>query len=393
MEIGSRRYTYFLVYFVGFLDLLGVSMVIPLIEKYARDLGASPSLIGLLGSIYGGIQLFSSPIIGRWSDIYGRKNILSFCLLLTAVSYFGLSMANTVFALFLSRILTGTFKFSQDTAKTFLNDIVSKEDRNRLIGNFNAASSVGFAIGPSVGGYLKTVYGFEFAALTSAIAFFFNLALVFFFLPRDSKTNTEDTKSRQAVSTLEAIGRVDWRKMWDIFLVKFLMGLGVLVFRSNFALSLDDKFGATPQQVGYSMSYSGAVGTMAGLGVGFFTKIYKNDERLLLHIGFVQITNFILLTFAPNIYVFTLLLTPLGIVNQVARVCMTSITIERNNNQDVGILLGLSTSVMSFGRMCAPAINGFLLEINKDGPGIAAASSALIATLIMINKKTHRKKN
>lgn len=52
---------------------------------------------------------------------------------------------------------------------------MSKEDRNRVIGNFNAASSVGFAIGPSVGGYLATVYGFKLAAFTSAIAFVFNL--------------------------------------------------------------------------------------------------------------------------------------------------------------------------------------------------------------------------
>lgn len=213
------------------------------------------------------------------------------------------------------------------------------------------------------------------------------------FLPKDSKIKSQDAKSRQGISTLEAIGKVNWNKMWDIFLVKFLMGLGVLVFRSNFALSLDEKFGASPQQVGYTMSYSGAVGTIAGLSVGFFTKLYKNDERLLLHIGFVQITNFIFLTFAPNLYVFTVLLTPLGIVNQVARVCMTSITIERNNNQDVGILLGLSASVMSFGRMCAPAVNGFLLEISKDGPGIVAALSALMATFIMIKKRIHLKKD
>ncbi|CAD5117184.1 DgyrCDS5982 [Dimorphilus gyrociliatus] len=267
------------------------------------------------------------------------------------------------------------------------------DDDVHLVGYLGSLSSLGFSFGPTVGGIIYHLHGFTAASWLAASVFVINTALVFFLLPNDSKRRTEDLKSRQTISTLEAIGKVDWNRMWDIFLVKFLMGLGVLVFRSNFALSLDEKFGATPQQVGYTMSYSGAIGTIAGLSVGFFTNLYKNDEKLLMHIGFVQIANFVVLTFAPNIYVFTLLLTPLGIVNQVARVCMTSITIERNNNQDVGILLGLSASVMSFGRMCAPAVNGFLLEISNNGPGIVAAISALMATIIMISKrKSHRQK-
>ncbi|XP_052088778.1 major facilitator superfamily domain-containing protein 9-like [Mytilus californianus] len=71
----------FTLYLSGFLDLFGVSMIFPLLSTHVRDLGASSTLVGTIGSIYGGIQLLSSPLVGRWSDVSGRRFCLLWCLL------------------------------------------------------------------------------------------------------------------------------------------------------------------------------------------------------------------------------------------------------------------------------------------------------------------------
>lgn len=61
---------------VVFVDVLGFTVVIPLLPFYAQHFGATPLLIGALFSVYALCSLVAAPLLGRWSDRYGRN---AFC--------------------------------------------------------------------------------------------------------------------------------------------------------------------------------------------------------------------------------------------------------------------------------------------------------------------------
>jgi len=172
--------------------------------------------------------------------------------------------------------------------------------------------------------------------------------------------------------------------MWDIFLVRFLMGFAVIVYRSNFALMLDYKFQATGKITGYIISYSGIVGTLAGFLVGKLSNFYNNDSKLLLHSGIIQFISILMLTFSPSLIMLIIALTPLSLANQVARVCSINLTIKRGQGQEKGLLLGLGASILSFARMLSPTVGGFAQEYHISGPGLIGSMCSGLGVVMMI---------
>ncbi|KAG9492469.1 hypothetical protein GDO78_000785 [Eleutherodactylus coqui] len=144
---------------VGFLDLFGVSMIVPLLNHHMKSLGASPTTAGIIGSCYGILQLFSSSIVGSWSDIVGRRSALITCILISALGYGLLGLSINIYIYAIARIPVGIFKHSLSISKAFLSDLVSEKERPHVMGRFNSASSMGFILGPVVGGYLTELKG------------------------------------------------------------------------------------------------------------------------------------------------------------------------------------------------------------------------------------------
>ena len=78
-----------------FLDLMGYGLIIPLLPNYARSLGASAVLIGVVAAAYSVTQFAFGPVLGSLSDRYGRRPVLLFTIALNIGAYllFGLATA------------------------------------------------------------------------------------------------------------------------------------------------------------------------------------------------------------------------------------------------------------------------------------------------------------
>ena len=131
-----------LLLFLVFLDILGVGLVIPLLPFYAKDLGATPSILGALGSFYGILQLFGSFFVGRLSDKFGRKAVLYGSTLGACVSYFTMTRASSLTFLFISRVPVGLFKQTMLIAHTIISDFSSFADRARYFGYLSTGTSI-----------------------------------------------------------------------------------------------------------------------------------------------------------------------------------------------------------------------------------------------------------
>lgn len=127
-----KRRALLAVFITIFVSLIGFGIVIPLLPFYAQRFQASELQIGLLFASFSVAQLIASPILGEWSDRWGRRPVLILSLLGSAASFVMLALAPNLFWLFLSRLLDGFTGGNITTARAYIADISPPERRAQL---------------------------------------------------------------------------------------------------------------------------------------------------------------------------------------------------------------------------------------------------------------------
>jgi DHA1 family tetracycline resistance protein-like MFS transporter len=138
------------VFVIVLVDLLGLTIIIPLLPFYATSFGASPFVIGLLGATYPILQFIGAPLLGRLSDRYGRRPILIISQMGTLLGFVLLGFANTLFLIFLSRAIDGISGANIATAQAVITDSTTPKTRTQGLGLIGAAFGLGFIIGPII---------------------------------------------------------------------------------------------------------------------------------------------------------------------------------------------------------------------------------------------------
>ena len=155
------------IFFIVFIDLLGFGLILPLLPYYAEAFGASDTVVGLLVASYAAAQLIGAPILGRFSDRFGRRPILLLSLVGTLLGFLLLGFANTLWILFAARILDGLTGGNISVAQAYITDVTDARDRVKGLGMIGAAFGLGFIIGPASGGLLSR-WGYDVPAFVAA---------------------------------------------------------------------------------------------------------------------------------------------------------------------------------------------------------------------------------
>src|SRR5512136_2419547 len=138
----------FPVFVIVLIDLLGLTVIIPLMPLYAASFGANAFAIGLLGAAYPIMQFIGAPFLGRLSDRYGRKPILLISQAGTLAGFVLLGLSNSLWLLFLSRIIDGISGANISTAQAVITDSTNDKTRTQGLGLLGAAFGLGFIVGP-----------------------------------------------------------------------------------------------------------------------------------------------------------------------------------------------------------------------------------------------------
>ncbi len=136
------------VFVIVLVDLLGLTIIIPLMPLYAASYGADALMIGLLSGAYPVMQFVAAPVLGRLSDRFGRKPILLVSQLGTFAGFLLMGLANALPMLFIARIIDGISGANISTAQAVLTDNTSEKNRTQALGLIGAAFGLGFTIGP-----------------------------------------------------------------------------------------------------------------------------------------------------------------------------------------------------------------------------------------------------
>ena len=360
-----------IIFVTVFIDLIGFGMVIPILPFYAETspFNATPFEIGMLFSIYSWMQFFFAPILGRLSDRYGRRPVLFVSLLGSAVGYFVIGFANTLFMVFLGRIIGGVTGGNISTAQAYIADVTSKENRAKGMGLFGAAFGLGFILGPAIAGILSK-YGVHVPFYFAAVLSLANAIALYFILPESVKpgaARTGDSKSR-IFAILDSFRE---REFGILNVTYFLLVTAFSIMTYAFVLFTAFRYSYNAEQNGYLFAYVGLVSIIAQ-GFLFNVLVKRFGEGFLTVIGcLMMVLSLFLFPFltpaAGSLLGLLAVSGLLSIGNSMSSPALTSLVSKISHEHEQGRVLGIMQSGASLARAVGPTIGGVLLNnsVNK----------------------------
>ena len=365
----------FSIILVVFIDLLGFSLILPLLPYYAKTFNASQTTTGILIASYALMQLIGAPILGRLSDRFGRRPILLLSVFGTFLGFLLLGFANALWILFASRIIDGLTGGNLSVAQAYISDVTDAKDRSKGLGMIGAAFGLGFIIGPVTGGLLSQ-WGYAVPAFAAATISFLNLILIYAWLPESltEEKRSQMTEKRPAV-TLNALLVAFQRPFTgSILITRFFFGLAFAIFQTIFSLYALAKFNLTARDTGFVLTYVGVLSVIVqGFLVGRLTSRYREDLLIMVS---VVLMGFSLLgwALAPSLLWVYIIMTPTALSGGLLNTLLSSTLTKAVAPQEIGGILGLSAAVESSTRIIAPILGGVLLQqIGTWAPGIFGA--------------------
>jgi DHA1 family tetracycline resistance protein-like MFS transporter len=351
-----------------FIDLVGFGIVIPVLPFYAEGtrFNATPRMVGLLFASYSVMQLIFSPILGRLSDKYGRRPVLLISILGTGMGFLILGFANTLFMLFVGRILDGITGGNISTAQAYIADITTKEDRANGMGLIGAAFGLGFVFGPAIGGILSR-WGVEVPFLFAAALCFANALLLYFTLP---ETVTPDHPARVSAAGgrgfSQLIESLKNPRLGFVLTIYFLFIVAFSIMTTSFSLFAMFRFGYDAQHTGYLFAYVGilAVIVQGGL-IGRLVKRFGELPLVITGALLFASSLFAVPFVGPQTGGLLALLIGGGLFsigNSLSAPSITSLASKSVGAADQGSVLGVTQSVASLARAVGPTLAALLIH-------------------------------
>ena len=366
----------FAIFLIVFIDLLGFGLILPLLPYYAETFGASDTVIGLLVASYAAAQLIGAPLLGRFSDRWGRKPVLLVSLAGTLAGFLLLGFAQTLLVLFLARILDGLTGGNISVAQAYITDVTDEESRAKGLGLIGAAFGLGFILGPATGGTLSQ-FGYAVPAFAAAGLVTINLLMVAFWLPESlsEEQRRELAEEEQPRITLSAlIDAIKRPFTGPLLITRFFFGLAFSLFQTIFSLYALRRFNLDAQQTGYILAYVGLLAAIVQGGlIGVLTKRFREDVLIVLSVA-VMALSLLAWGFAPSVTLLLVILAPTALAGGVLNTVISSALTKAVRQREVGGLLGLAASLESLTRVIAPTLGGILLDqLGTWSPGVFSA--------------------
>lgn len=328
--------------YVNFIGTLGFSVILPFLVFLVTKFGGNALIYGILGSVYPFFQLIGGPLLGKWSDIYGRKKILILSQAGTVLGWMVFFLAfylpvNVLFSftggitgtlvftlplivLFLARAIDGITGGNISVANAYLSDISSEKDKNKNFGKLSVSSNLGFILGPAIAGTIgSTIYGEKLPVLATLILSFTALLITMIYLPDiKPKEYRKEIENEGIKKFLGCENKECFRKESEdklslknvlklpgikfILILNFLIFLGFNFFYTAFPVYAVQKLKWSVPEMGIFFSILSVMMVLVeGPLLSYSSK--KFSERFLFIAGnFILGANFILLMF-PDIFI------------------------------------------------------------------------------------------
>lgn len=368
------------IFLIVVVDVLGLTIMLPLLPFYAEHFGASPIAVGLLISTYALCQLVAGPVLGQISDHVGRKPVLTVSQLGTFAGFLVLAWAPSLPLVFLARIIDGLTAGNLSIAQAYIADVTTPKERSRAFALIGIAFGIGFLIGPGASGYLTHHYGYRVPILCAAALSLLSILGTTFLLPSDPPHPEGDAAPELEAPVAPGGKRLkilDWGTYLQYFRRPILSGLLIefflftfafATFTAGFALFAERRFtwhgvAFGPKEVGVIFMYSGFLGIVVQGSMRQGALIRRIGEWRLVTLGFLAATiGYVLLGFSAGVGLLLIAASFASFGTGVLRPALTSLISQQVTRGEQGVVLGLNQSLLSVAQIAAPAIAGALID-------------------------------
>ena len=396
------------IFVLVFVDVLGLTVILPLLHLYGAAYGASPLEIGLVAAAFPLAQLVGVPVMGALSDRYGRKPLLLISQITTCLSFVMLGMANSLTLIILSRVIDGLFGANLATAQAALSDITTDETRAQGLGLTGAAFGLGFTFGPIISLFaLELSDSLAIPAYTAAIYSLISILLTLFFFKETLPPEKRNHQNKSRAFSPALIGRMlILPGLGILLLLMFAQQLIFFGFESLMGLFTLGRLGLLGQGNALLFLLIGIVLVMVQVRfIGKWTRKYGEARVVQAALALLAI-GLLLVAFTPEqpqpFYVrvlveydlgqqspgaseaiigdigvplpeegnngifgilwFVVALIPLSIGAGLIRPSLNSLMTKRAGKDNYGAILGVSASFVSAANAIAPIAGGLLLQ-------------------------------
>ena len=421
------------IFVIVLIDLLGLTIIIPLMPIYAATFGASAFLIGLLGATYPAMQFIGAPFLGRLSDRFGRKPILMVSQLGTLIGFLVLGFSSALWMLFLARIIDGLSGANISTAQAAISDSTTEKTRTQGLGLIGAAFGLGFILGPIIAFVSLTLSGnnYQIPAFVAAFFSLVSILLTLFWFDETLPKEVRDHPQRKPALTLSAMLKALQNPAVGLLLV--------LMFTQQIAFGGFEQLLAlfTLNRLGFNASHNSIIFVYVGILVvaiqGYFIGKWsrKYGDQKLVYVGLLALSvGLILTSLTPReplpSYSKTALLTqlnsnpnfrthenpttqnlaiavpdennkgfiglvwlmiamiPTAIGGGILQPSINSLLTQRVGKDEIGGTLGISAAFLSASNAIAPLVGGSLFQAwGSSAPFLLGG--ILLAVLLMIS--------
>jgi DHA1 family tetracycline resistance protein-like MFS transporter len=361
------------IFLTVFVNLVGFGIIIPLLPFYAGTFGASPIAIGLLFASFSVSQLMASPILGELSDRYGRRPVLIFSLLGTVVSFVMLALAHGLAMLFAARIVDGLSGGNITTARAYIADISTEENRAKSYGVLGAAFGLGFIVGPALGALFAEI-SYTAPIWAAAVITIVASVLAWVWLPE-----TRHTAHAGGPMPWRALGELRGRPHLRLLLsVDFIYWCAFAVYQTTFALFGARRFGFDATHIGYLLSGFGFLGVVVQGGlVGPIVMRLGAKPTLVIGLLFAALGwgGSALTTSLP---IFLAMLVPGAIGIGLCNATLSTLISTAAGRHEQGRVQGAAGALESLGRTIGPVWGNGALQLVGEGTAFGSAAIVLV---------------
>jgi DHA1 family tetracycline resistance protein-like MFS transporter len=386
----STRRAFALVFFIMLLDVIGITIIAPIapyiVQRYSDDALA----VSLLTVIYAAAQFVAAPVLGKLGDRYGRRPVLLWSVLGSAVGYLIFGFAGALWLLLVSRAIDGVSGGNLSTASAYIADKSTPETLTKNFTLIGIAWGVGMILGPSLGAVFGQI-SLEAPAFVAAGLSLISVILGFFFLPESLPPEKRETKPLRLhdFNPFASIGEIARKPRLERLLLAYcLFTFAFNGINSTETLFMIQKFAAEPWQIGVVLALVGVAVIIVVWGLAARVVARFGDKSVAIASLLLHGIGLLLAFFAPFLWLIFGLKTLNNGISAFTYPTLTTLMTGSVSPREVGVLMGVTTALNSLMSVLGPLWAGIIYD--HAFPGAPYWSGAIIFALAALLLKQAR---